>query len=166
MALKKATRTGGGFLDLKELARDEPVLCVFRIVEFHEPEKADFGYILPVIADVLIASGPSAGEVHPAERFIGAITCTLRGVSNPNHQKGERPSAPVEEVGAELCVRVGVKNAGKPNAFAVGDVTSDAEDVAIGKVYDSLGGEALWSKAAAGAKELATAGASNGTKPW
>src|SRR5687767_10130328 len=92
--LQKAIKTGGDFLDLKELAADGPVCVVFRVRQYHDPEPAQGfdGINLPVTADVLVASGPRTGEVHVAEKFIGAITSSLRGVRNPNKSKGERPS--------------------------------------------------------------------------
>lgn len=149
MALQKAIKTGGDYLDLRELAADKPVLAIFRIKEFHAPELGEHGYLLPVVADAFIVDGPRAGEVHLGERFIGAITSALRGVKNPNKNKGEMPQPPAIQVGSEIVVRVDVKNKGKANAFAVGDEPSDAEYNAAGAAYAAAGGEQLWANAAA-----------------
>ena len=165
MALQKAKRTGGGFLDLRELAADGPVLAVFRVQEFQAAEKNDFGnYNLPVIADVLICSGPRAGEVHLGERFIGAVTSTLRGVTNP--KPGEQPSAPVTEVGDEIVGRIKVVVRGKNPPFAGVDEPSDTEMAAVEQVYDGGGAWAAGTSAAA-EREPVAAGAGGGSKrPW
>lgn len=165
MALQRAKRTGGGFLDLRDLAADGPVLAVFRIVEFHPAEKATGfdGVNLPVTADVLICSGPRTGEVHLGERFIGAITSTLRGVRNPKTAKGEQPQPPETAVGDEIVARIKVLNQGKPNAGAVGDEPSDTEFAAVEQVYN---GGAAWDAAPANtaAPQPAAVGASD--RPW
>lgn len=169
MALQKATKTSGAFLDLKELATDGPVLCVFRVREFLAPEESQSfkGVNVPVIADVLICSGPGTGEVHPGEKFIGAITNTLRGVAKP---KDGPPLPPVNAVGAEIVARVEVINKGKGNAASVGNVPSDAEYAAVEKVYNDNGGEAVWSKTPANSSAQipaqAGAGAGGGGRPW
>jgi hypothetical protein len=163
MALKSAVKTGGDFLDLKELAADGPVLAVFRIREFQMPEKGEFGYLLPVVADVFIVDGDQAGELHPNEKQIGAITSALRGVRNPNAAKGEQPQAPVNEVGDEIAVRIALKNAGKNNAFVVGDEPSKTEMAAIEKAYEAAGGALLWNKEPAMAGAAAPSGEA---RPW
>ena len=163
MALQRARRTGGGFLDLRELAADGPVLAVFRVRSFEPGEKNDFGNVnLPVIADVLIASGPRAGEVHAGERFIGAVTSTLRGVRNP--KPGEQPEPPATSVGDEIVGRIKVVNQGKGNAFAGIDEPSDAEMAAVELVYADGKG---WDNAPApaSAPEPASAGAGK-SRPW
>lgn len=168
MALQKAIRTGGDFLDLRELAAGKPVLAVFRVREFHTPELGEHGYLLPVVADVFVADGPRAGEVHLSERFIGSITSALRGVRNPNKNKGEQPQSPANKVGDEIVVRLSVKNEGKPNAFAVGDEPSDTEYAAVEAAYNAAGGEALWvtaEQAPTTNGQLVGAGAGNG-RPW
>lgn len=139
MALQRATRTAGDFLDLKQVAADGPVLVIFRIREFMAAEPGDFGPALPVVADALIASGPRAGEMHMAETFRFAITSCLRGVPNP--KKGEPIPAPAVAIGAEIVARVKVINAGKANAGAVGDEPSDAEYAAAEAIYAQVGGE-------------------------
>lgn len=163
MALQRATRVnGGGFLDLRELAREKPVVAVFRIREFETPERGDYGYILGVISDVLVCSGPSAGAVHLGERFIGAVTSTLRGVPNPDPKdKGARPQPPEVAVGAELVARVEVKNKGKQNEYTVLNEPSDADYAAAEEVY--AGGDA-WNTAAA--PEPVAAGSGGGQRPF
>lgn len=165
MALQRATKTGGAFLDLKELAADGPVLVVFRIREFQTPEKGDFGHLCPVVADVLVCSGPNTGQVHLGERFIGGITSTLRGVRNP--KPGEQPQPPSNTVGAEIATRIKVLNPGKANAGAVGDEPSDAEFAAIEAVYNGGAGwnAAPQNGAPAAQPEMAAAGAAPG-RPW
>jgi len=171
MALQRAKRTGGAFLDLKELAADGPVLAVFHVREFHAPEKATGfdGVNLPVIADVLICSGPREGEVHLGERFIGAITSTLRGVRNPKTAQGEQPQPPTTAVNDEIVARIKVLNPGKSNAGAVGDEPSDAEMKAVERVYEAAGGEAVWttgaSTATSATPEPAMAGGT-AKRPW
>ena len=168
MALQKAKRTGGGFLDLRELAADGPVLAVFRIVEFQAPEKASGfdGVNLPVVADVLICDGPRKGEVHLGERFIGAITSTLRGVRNPRTAKGEQPQPPETAVGDEIVTRIKVLHPGNANAGAVGDEPSDTEMAAVEQVYDGGGAWAAGTSAAA-EREPVAAGAGGGkSRPW
>lgn len=161
MALTRGKRLGGAFLDLKELAHDGPVVCIFRIVEFCDDEPGDFGRITPVIADVLIADGSRKGEVHPGERFIGGITAPLRGVPNPNKAKNI-PLLPAENtVGQEIVLRVKVTNPGKGNAGAVGDEPSDSEMAAAEAVYADGKG---WGNAPA-QREPAAAGG-NGNRPW
>lgn len=133
MALQRAARIGGDFLDLKELANAGPVLAVFRVREFLPAEPGDYGPNVPVIADVLVCSGPRAGEVHLGERFIGAVTGTLRGVKNP--KKGEQPAPPETAVGDEIAARITVVER-KGNAPFVGlDTPSDPEYAAIEQVH-------------------------------
>lgn len=169
MALQRAKRTGGGFLDLKELAIDGPVLAVFHIREFHAPEKASGfdGVNLPVIADVLVCSGPRKGEVHLGERFIGAITSTLRGVRNPKAAKGEQPQPPTTAVGDEIVVRIKGLNLGKSNASAVGDEPSDAEYAEVERVYNEMGGETVWiSDAAVNTPSESVMAGGGAKRPW
>lgn len=163
MALKSAVKTGGDFLDLKELTADGPILAVFRIQEYLDPEKGDFGWLLPVIADVFIVDGDQAGEVHLGEKIIGAPTSALRGVRNPDARKNERPQPPETEIGDEIATRLTLKLPGKPNQFVVGDVPSKTEMAIVEKAYEAAGGAALWDKA----PEMAGAGApSKSGRPW
>lgn len=169
MALKRAVRTGGDFLDLKQLVRDSngECLAIFRIKEFQASEKATGfeGLNLPVIADVLVCSGPRSGEVHLGERFIGAITSALRGVRNPKVAKGETEQAPVNEVGDEIVTRLKILNPNAANAGVVGDEPSDAECDAIEKIYDD--GKAWAAGEAAAEKPKETVAAGGGKKrPW
>lgn len=164
MTLAKPTVTGGDFLDLKELAANGPVLAVFRIRAFEDAEMGDFGaYKVPVLADVLICSGPRKGEVHTSERFIGAPTNALRGVKNP--KKGEQPAAPTTKAGDELAVRVAVVEKKGANPFVGLDTPSDVEFAAIVEVHGPNGEG--WN--AAPAPALATAGAAAPAadgRPW
>lgn len=166
MALKRGQRIGGGgFLNLRDLAEDGPVLCIFRIVEFEAAEKASGfdGMNVPVIADVLICDGPRKGEARLGERFIGAITAPLRGVPNPKKDKGIGVLPPENAVGDELVLRVDVINRGKPNAGAVGNEPSDADYAAAEAVHADGKG---WGGTE---REPATAGAGAGgsrTRPW
>jgi hypothetical protein len=165
MALSRGTKVGGDFLDLGELAADGPVLMIFRIVEFLEPEPGDFGALCPVIADVLVCSGASQGEVHLGEKFIGAPTGPLRGVKNPKGK--ELPQPPVTEVGNELAFRVTRKAPRGSQPFIALDVVSDVEYAAMREVYaDGAGWAGDREPAMAGAGAPA-APAANGTKrPW
>lgn len=166
MPLTRAANLGGDYLDLKELARGAGGKCaaVFRIKEHHAPERGQHGYLLPVTADVLICSGPRAGEVVPGERFIGAITSALRGVRNPNNQKGEQPSPPTTKVGDDVIALVKLHNEGKTNETAVGDSPSDA-DVDAAQMYYKDGAGFTAGQPAAG---TATSGAPAGddAMPW
>lgn len=172
MALKRGARIGGGgFLDLRELADDGPVVCIFRICQFEPAEKATgfAGTNVPVISDVLICTGPRRGEVHLGERFIGAITGPLRGVARPNETKGVGVLPPETAVGDEIVLTVKVINRGKSNAGAVGDEPSDADYAAAEAVHAQGKG---WETAGPdGAREPvgAGAGAASGgarKKPW
>ena len=151
MTLSTPTVTGGDYLDLKALAADGPVLAVFRIRAFQEPEMGDFGaYKVPVVADVLICSGPQAGEVHPSEQFIGAPTNALRGVKNP--KKGEQPQPPATKVGDEIAARIAVVEKKGSQPFVGLDAPSDVEFEAIAKVYaDGAGWNAAQAPVMAGA---------------
>lgn len=134
MALIKPTVTGGDYLDLKELAADGPVLAVFRISAFEDPEMGDYGaYKVPVIADVLICSGPQIGEVHLSERFIGGPTNALRGVKNP--KKGELPQPPTTVVGQQLATRITRIERKGATPFVGLDQPSDVEFAEIQKVH-------------------------------
>lgn len=166
MALKKAINTGGDYLDLKELARGTTgILCVFRIREFQTAEPGKFGPRLPVVADVLIASGPRAGEVCANERFFGAITTALRGVRNP--KQGEPIPTPTNAVGDDVAVRVKVANEGQGNETAVGDEPTDAECDAIELYYrDGAGFTVQAAEAPAMAGAGAPAGGAPSSRPW
>jgi len=179
MALKRAERTGGGFVDLKDVVRSndgKPVTAVFGIREFLEPEKGDFGYLLPVIADLLIVDGEQAGTTILGQRWQGAITSALRGVANPNKDKGERPSAPVTEVGDDIACVLVAKNAGKNNEYVVGNEPTESQMDAIMATdhFDAEGECLAWERAreelaGEGAKAPASSGSSGDRKssrPW
>lgn len=154
MTLSVPTVTGADYLDLKELTANGPVLAVFRIRSFEEPEMGDYGaYKVPVIADVFIASGPRQGEVHKSERFIGAPTNALRGVKNP--KKGEMPEPPTTVVGQEIAARVNLVERRGSQPFVGLDVPSQPEFEAIAAAYEAAGGKALWDRPAAPAAPAA-----------
>ena len=153
MTLARPAVTGGDYLDLKTLAANGPVLAVFRIRAFQDPEMGDFGsYKVPVVADVLICSGPQKGEVHPSEQFIGAPTNALRGVKNP--KKGEQPQPPTTRVGDEIAARIALVEKKGSAAFVGLDAPSDVEFEAIAKVHADGAG---WNATQAPAAEMATA---------
>jgi len=167
MTLKRGQRVSGGFLDLRELAFDKPVLCIFRIREFEAPTPATGfdGTNVPVIADLLICDGPRKGEVHLGEKFLGAITASLRGVPNPNKNKGINVLPPENAVGDELVLRVDVLNKGKSNAGAVGNEPSDADYAAAELVHADGAGWATAPQAAA-EREPVAAGVGGAKRPW
>jgi hypothetical protein len=161
MTLAKPTVTGGDFLNLKELAADGPVLAVFRIRAFEDPEPGDYGYPkVPVIADVLICSGPRKGEVHLKERHIGAPTAALRGVKNPT-VKDPTVLPPTTKVGDEIAARIAVVSKKGANPFVGLDQPSDVEFAAIAEVHANGAG---WG--AAPAAQSAAPAASSGRPPW
>lgn len=159
--LTRGKRLAGAFLNLRELAKDGPVVCIFRVVAFHEPEKATgfAGTNVPVTADVLICDGRRKGEVHLGEKFIGAITAPLRGVRNP--KGGEAPQPPENTVGQQVVLRVKLVNEGKSNEGAVGDEPSDSEMDAAGAAYQDGKG---WDVAPVAAAAVPAQG--NGKRPW
>lgn len=163
MTLKRGKRLGGAFLDLRELADDGPVLCIFRVREFHAPEKATGfdGLNLPVTADVLVCDGPRKGEVHLGEKFIGAITAPLRGVRNPKRDEAPRPAETA--IGEEIVLRIKVLNKGKSNAGAVGDEPSDTEMAAAEAIHQ---GGAAWNVAPANGSAAAQEPVAAGGRPW
>lgn len=71
--------TGGGdYLDTKPLAQDK-TLVVFKVLELLPDRPGNYGVNKPVLADVLICSGPRTGEVHEGGDYIlGGITGPLR----------------------------------------------------------------------------------------
>lgn len=173
MALKRGQRTGGGFVDLKELAKDGPVVVVFGIREFHPAEPGKFGPILPVTADLLVIDGDHGGKVILGQRYQGAISSILRGVSNP--KKGEPIPEPTEEIGNDVAVVLRVINEGQPNAAAVGDEPTEStmNAIAASDHFDAEGNCLAWARAEAEADEIvgasaaaaATPAATNGAAP-
>lgn len=158
MALQLAPVLGGDFIKLTDVARNGPVLAVFRIKEFQPPEPATGfnGTNVPVIADVWFIDGPMAGEVHLGERFLGAITAQLRGVRNPNAQKGIGVQAPANEVGAEIVCQVKVVNQGRSNEGVQADPPSPSVlEQIIEPAYRAMGGEQLWANAERAAAQSA-----------
>lgn len=149
---KSATRTGGEFLDLRELCADEPTLALFKIVEFGEREPDNYKrWTYPVTADVLICSGPRTGEVHKGEVFKFAPANVLRGVSAKASEQGAEPTnAPGEQIAARVTM---VEKKGS-QPFVGLDPVSGPEREAIAAVWN---GGAGWT-----GKTLATAGATSG----
>lgn len=165
--ITKAKRVSGGFFSLKDLAEAGPVLVLFRIVDFADPEPTTGykGTNVPVIADAIVASGNRKGEVHLSEKFMGAITAVLRGVPNPRADKNIGVIPPENTIGQYVLARVKVLNPNSNNAAATGDEPSDVELAAVQGWFR----EDMWDVAA---PEMATAGASSsaaaaaGDKPW
>lgn len=162
MAFKTATRTGGDFLDLRELAADGPVLALFRIIEFLPGEPDGFKrHTYPVTADVLICDGPRAGEVHLAETFKYAPANVLRGVSaKASYEQGAQPT---NEVGDEIACRVNVVEKKGSQPFVGLDVPSATELAVITQVYADGAGWQGKAPAMAGAGAPAAGAAS---RPW
>jgi len=160
MALQPAPQLGGDFIRLAEVAANGPVLAVFRIKEFLPPEPATGfnGTNVPVIADVWFIDGPMAGEVHLGERWLGAITAQLRGVKNPNVQKGIGVSPPVNQLGAEIVCQIQVVNQGRSNEGVYANPPSPTVmKQVVEPAYAAMGGEQLWAFAERNAAQLAAA---------
>lgn len=119
---RKAATGGGDWTDLEELA-DRRTLVVFRILEFlpEEPGKdRSWKPNQPVVADVLIASGPRRGEVTFRQKIIkGGVTNTLRADGNA--------------VGDEIMTRLEIK-AGA--SYIVAQTPSPVELAAIDALYE------------------------------
>lgn len=150
MALQLAPVLGGEFIKLTDVARNGPVLAVFRVKEFLPPEPAIgfAGTNVPVIADVWFIDGPLAGEVHLGERWLGAITAQLRGVKNPNVQKGIGVQAPVISVGAEIVCQIQIVSAGRTNEGVHANPPSPTVmQQVVEPAYAAMGGEQLWANA-------------------
>lgn len=109
MSLENAS---GGFTDLDELARNK-TLVVCRIKEFHAREKSEQGYESdPVSVDLLLCTGPKAGEVVRGMKMKrNGITNTLRrsapgkdvaGVIQPKTtEKRKEPFVSLDPVNSE-----------------------------------------------------------------
>lgn len=179
MPLGQPTRTGGSFLDFKDLiARsDGPVFIFAKVHEFKAPEtgtkRSERGPILPVVTDIFIATGPDAGQLRPMEEIIGAPTAALRGVKNPSTKNGWAIAEPVNEVGVPYPFVVSIgNNAG--NDFVKFDVPRGAHLEQAETLYAKYGDDELWSGAAAevpaprteSAGEPVGAGAGASKKPW
>lgn len=163
LPFKSATRTGGEFLDLRELCADEPVLALFRIVTFLPPVPDNFKRMTyPVVADVLICSGPREGEVHLAEEFKFAPANVLRGVSAKASESGAQPTNAPGELIASI-VRMVEKKGSQP-FVGLDPVDADASEQ-IGKVFDNGNG---WDGAAPSAPSAPAAAAvpDAGARPW
>jgi hypothetical protein len=140
MAPKSGTKVaGGGYLDFAELTEDGPIVCVFHLVEFCDPEPGDYGLKVPVIADVLICDGDRAGEVCPGENIFGAPTGPLRGVKNP--KKGDKIRDildPVNELGDEITFRVDYIEKKGGQGFVALDPPSRSDTKTADEAYAAL----------------------------
>lgn len=136
--LKRASG-GGDFLDLKALA-EARTLVVFKIRQFQADETMTNGIVNPVLVDVLICSGPQAGEVHPGERVIGrGITGTLRRGTS----EGDDVAARMELLGKGAV------------QYAAAQTPSDPEFDAIAAVYrDGAGFQNAMAGATNGATDI------------
>jgi hypothetical protein len=144
VTLEPAENVGGGdFLDLKTMIMaqgNRPLLAVVRITGYapHGVPAQGQGWTgtnYPVKGDLLICSGPTAGEAEFGKEFIhGSITKTLRGVPNP---KDGQPLARPERytVGHELGVVFEVKNPTAPNAFVVANAPTAEQYAEIARVH-------------------------------
>lgn len=178
MPLGQSTNPGGAFLDFKELVRrsDGPVYIFARVHEFKPAEtgtkRSERGPVLPTVADIFIATGPEAGQLHPMEEICGAPTAALRGVKNPSMKNGWTISEPVNDlmVPWPFIVSVGT-NAG--NEFVQFDVPKGAHLEQAEALYAKFGDDELWNGAPASVpaqngKEPVGAGVGGGArkKPW
>lgn len=123
MSLENAS---GGFTDLDELARNQ-TLVVCRIKEFHATEISEKGYESdPVTVDLLICSGPKAGEVVRGMKMKrNGITGTLRR------------SAPGKDVAGVIQPKTTDK---RKDPFVSMDPVNDDQMFSIKKVYrDGVG---------------------------
>lgn len=161
MAIKSAARTGGEFLDLRELAADGPVLALFRIVQFLPAEPDNYRRnTYPVVADVLICDGPRVGEVHLAEEIKFAAANALRGVTA---KASDQNVPPANEVGDEIACRVVIVDKPGAQPFVGIDPVSSTEMSAIAAIHADGAGWAGKAPAMAGAGAPAAVGAS---RPW
>lgn len=165
MAPKDGAKVGGGgYLDFAELTEDGPIVCVFAIREFHDPEPGDYGLKVPVTADVLICDGDRAGEVVLGENFFGAPTGPLRGVKNP--KKGDKirdVADPVNDIGDELTFTVKYVERAGTQSFVALDPPSKADSKMANELYAELAtkfpgedeGDLDWDAAAGGGSDEA-----------
>lgn len=154
MGLTNATG-GGNWIDLDPLAR-EKTLVVFRVRELlaDRPSKTIRNRInKPVLADLLICTGPQAGEVHRDQDLIGGgVVGTLRRAG----------------AGADVAARLEVISSdGNPY---VGAQTCTPEELEIiSKVYDDGRGferATRLQNSTPAAQETASAGAGGSTPPF
>lgn len=181
MPLGTAQSTGGGFYDFKDLVDRSggPVFIFAKVKEFKAAEtgtkRSERGAILPVVADIFIATGPDAGQLKPEEEIIGAPTAALRGVNNPSAKNGWAISEPVNKVGVPYAFIVSIgENAG--NAYVKFDLPKGAHQVTAEQLYEKFGDDELWNGVPAEVpaqrgedKEPVGAGAGAGgakKKPW
>lgn len=114
--------TGGSYTDLDELAKDN-TLVVFRVKALlpDRPAKGSTRMNKPVLADMLICTGPRKGEVTRDDDIIGG------GITGPLRRAGE---------GKDVAARLEVITHATGNKY-VGAQTCTPEELAeIGVVYD------------------------------
>ena len=153
MAVKEAARvsSGGGYIDLRELAGetkskspDDGTLAIFRIVEFEDPEKTDYGWDMPVVADVAVIDcahdDEQSGKVWRSQRIRFSPVWVLRGHARPDAKVKLRDlPEPVNEVGDEIITRIQRKGQGE--GFPVLQVPSKADKAAALAWRDDNGGD-------------------------
>lgn len=185
MPLGQPTSTGGAFLDFKELVRrSEGAVYIFaRIHEFKPAEtgtkRSELGPVLPVVADIFVATGPDAGQLHPMEEIINAPTAALRGVKNPSAKNQWAIIDPVNELMTPYPFVISIgENAGRE--YARFDVPKGAHLEQAEALYAKFGDDELWTATApsasvpaqnngSGDKESVGAGVGSGgakPKPW
>lgn len=136
MALQRGIKVAGDYFDVGLYAKENGrSLMVFRIVSFEPPEPGDFGYKLPVVADVLVCDGPEMGAVYLGERHFGAPSGPLRGVKNPKRDEHPPFPAPVHKVGAELVYAVEYVDKKGAQAFVALNEPSIAEMKTVSAFY-------------------------------
>lgn len=177
MALGQPTVTGADYLDFKDLVTRSsgPVFIFARNREFKAPEtgtkRSERGPVLPVVADIFVATGPDAGQLHPMEEIIGAPTAALRGAKNPNNKNGWQILPPVNELNVTYPFIVSIKN-NAGNDYVAFDVPKGAHWDQAAALYGQFGEEGIWvGKAAAPAapvnEEASTPlGAGASKRPW
>lgn len=120
MTLQNAS--GGSYTDLDELARDKTIV-VFRVRELlpERPSQFPGNSIMPVLADMLICSGPRTGEVTRNDDIIGAgVTGTLRRAG----------------AGADVAARLEVIQQQGRRAYVGAQTCTEDELATAMKVYD------------------------------
>lgn len=151
MPIKTPTRVSSGeYLNFRELVQHGPVLALFRVVEFQPGVPSDYNdpktgrprNTYPVIADVLICSGPRSGEVHLRETVKFAASNALRGITVAASDAGE---VPVNAPGDELPYVVSMISKKGANPFVGLD---PAEGKALDQILAVYADGAGWTAAA------------------
>lgn len=173
MPLGQPTSTGGAFLDFKDLVTrsDGPVFIFARIHEFKASEsgtkRSERGPIVPVVADIFVATGPDAGQLHPMEEIIGAPTAALRGVKNPSAKNNWTIAEPMNELDTTYPFMVSIgTNAG--NAYVQFDVPKGAHWDQASSLYEQFSEEKMWAAQPVSkvSSPSAEAPVEAGKRPW